>query len=345
MDEGFPKTQMSLLQEAPAFQDVWKPYRPYASDNYTDGIYKQCRSDAIKRRHIQGNTTAQINLITLDIDSPTGVMDVLEANERLRPQWVSENAANGHVHATWALSGPVTVSAAGRAKPRAYLEATSEGLRRRFNGDAAYTSFLFKNPESPAWTHYHSRTQPLHTLGGLSSALEYEGYMPAPEWKRQARKDKTVPGISRNCDLFNELASIARRNARHYASCPDGEDRFTSFVYDTAHELNASMPFTAPLGAVEVNGIARSVSRWIITKSRIWRGEHEAKWLEKQKALSVRGNAVKSAQSSERVTLARYAYIQSGRTLTNKQIAESVGMSVRWVQNNREAIKGTPTHC
>lgn len=336
---------MSLLQQAPTFQDVWKPYRPYAADNYNDGIYKQSRENALKRRHVQGNTPAQINLITLDIDSPTGVMDILEDNERLRPQWVSENPENGHVHATWALSAPVTVSAAGREKPRAYMEATSEGLRRRFNGDAAYTSFLFKNPESPAWTHYHSHTQPLHTLGGLSSALEYEGYMPQPEWKQQARKDKTVPGISRNCDLFNELASIARSNARHYASCPDGADKFASFVYDTAHELNASMPFAAPLGTVEVNAIARSVSKWIITQSRIWQGVHEPEWIEKQKALSARGNAVKSAQSAERITLARYVYMQSGRTLTNKQIAESVGMTVRWVQMNRAAIKGASTHC
>ena len=335
---------MSLTRELIQFQDIWKPRHPFAADSYTEGVYKQSRSEAIKRRHIQGNTPAQINLITLDIDSPNGVMDVLENNEHLQPHWVSEGA-NGHVHATWALLAPVTVSAAGREKPRLYLEATSEGLRRRFNGDAAYTSFLFKNPESPAWTHYHSRTQPLRTLGGISSALEYEGYMPLPEWKRQARKDKHVPGISRNCDLFEELASIARSNARHYASCPDGADKFSSFVYNTAHELNASMPFAAPLGAVEVNGIARSVSRWIITKSRIWQGVHEPKWIEKQKALSARGNAVKSAQSSERIMLARYAYMQSGGMFTNKQIAEAVGMSVEWVRKNRAAIKGTSTHC
>ena len=169
--------------------------------------------------------------------------------------------------------------------------------------------------------------------------------MPEPEWKRQVRKDKTVPGISRNCDLFEELASIARSNARHYASCPDGADKFTSFIYGTARELNASMPFAAPLGAVEVDGIARSVSRWIITKSRIWKGVHEPEWLEKQKALSARGNAVKSAQSAERITLARYAYMQSGMTLTDRQIAESVGMSVAWVRKNKAAIKVTSTHC
>ena len=72
---------------------------------------------------------------------------------------------------------------------------------------------------------------------------------------------------------------------------------------------------------------------------------HEPEWLEKQKALSARGNAVKSAQSSERIILARYVYMQSGGMFTNKQIAESVGMSVRWVQMNRAAIKGESTHC
>src|SRR5699024_12141344 len=106
------------------------------------------------------------NLMTLDIASPTGVMDVLESNEHLQPHWAREGA-NGNVPATWALLAPVTVSAAGREKPRLYLEATSEGLRRRFNGDAAYTSFLFKNPEAPAWTHYHSRTMLRSTLARL----------------------------------------------------------------------------------------------------------------------------------------------------------------------------------
>ena len=100
------------------------------------------------------------------------------------------------------------------------------------------------------------------------------------------------------------------------------------------------MPFAAPLGTVEVNGIARSVSRWVITKSRIWKGVHEPEWIEKQKALSARGNAVKSAQHSERITLARYVYMQSGGMLTNKQIAEAIGLSPSWVNNNRKAIKG-----
>src|SRR5699024_3802657 len=125
----------------------------------------------------------------------------------------------------------------------------------------------------------------------------------------------------------------------------DGAAKFSSFVYNTAHELNASMPFAAPLGTVEVNAIARSVSRWIITKSPIWQGVHEPKWIEKQKALSARGNAIKSAQRSERITLARYAYMQSGMTLTDRQIAEFVGMSVAWVRKNKAAIKGTATHC
>ena len=100
------------------------------------------------------------------------------------------------------------------------------------------------------------------------------------------------------------------------------------------------MPFAAPLGSVEVDGIARSVSRWIITKSRIWQGVHEPEWIEKQKALSARGNAVKSAQSSERINLARYAYMQSGGMFTNKQIADGLGMSIKWVEKHRAAIKG-----
>lgn len=336
---------MSLSLQAPTFQDVWKPYHPYAADNYTDGIYRQSREKALTRWHVQGNTPAQVNLITLDIDSPTGVMDVLEDNERLLPQWLSENPRNGHVHATWALAAPVTISPSGREKPRLYLESTSEAMRRRFNGDAAYTSFLLKNPESDQWDHYHSLTRPLYTLGEMSSALAYEGFMPEPGWKQQARKDKTLAGISRNCDLFEELATIARRNARHYAERPDGVAAFTAFIYNTAHDLNVSMPFTSPLGMVEVDGIARSVTRWTIEKSRAWKGVHEVRWLDKQRALSRRGNAVKSAQSSERVTLARYAYQSSGCTLTNRQIAEAVGMSVKWVEKNRAAIKTTATHC
>ena len=87
--------------------------------------------------------------------------------------------------------------------------------------------------------------------------------MPAPSWKRTKRRN-TV-GLGRNCSIFETARTWAYREVRHHFGDAEG---FTRAVYTHVHELNAEFP--EPLRASEANAIAKSISTWIITESRLW---------------------------------------------------------------------------
>ncbi|MEF2731376.1 MAG: primase C-terminal domain-containing protein, partial [Faecalibacterium sp.] len=61
---------------------------------------------------------------------------------------------------------------------------------------------------------------------------------------------------------------------RYVRSLPDrstaSNDLLREYVRRTCHELNATL-FTDPLPAREVEDIARSIHKWITTRSRMWR--------------------------------------------------------------------------
>ncbi len=328
----------TTLARGQTFNNVWLPEHPYAADNYTAGIYRMERKKALQHAHISPNSTTQISLLALDIDRADAVLSVLEDNAELLPNFVTENPNNGHAHAIWALRTPVTISCKGRKAPKDYLAAAHEGLRREFNGDPGYSGVLTKNPFHPAWIHRHSYSRPPYTLGELSSALEFRGSMPGHSWQLQAQDNNELSGLGRNCALFDSVRIEAYKAVRSYRGMPDGATRFTAHVEALALTQNQDSGFYSPLADQEVRAIAKSISKWIINESGMWDGDNP-NWLKRQKARSAKGNAVKSAQKSERIAMARMAWMRSGRTLSNRELAESVGMSVSWVQMNREAIK------
>ena len=53
-----------------------------------------------------------------------------------------------------------------------------------------------------------------------------------------------------------------------------------------------------------------------------------------------RSGAKRSQAKDELIKAARDAYRASGGTMTNKQLADGVGMSIKWVEKHRAAIKG-----
>lgn len=66
--------------------------------------------------------------------------------------------------------------------------------------------------------------------------------------------------------LFESARTWAYREIRHHFGNPDG---LAHALTTAAHTMNHEM-FTDPLPARGVDQIARSIHRWIITKSRIW---------------------------------------------------------------------------
>lgn len=287
------------------WEQLWLPLRPLASDDLRAGIYRQSRPSALTRRYIEANPRALSNLLVVDIDHEDALMRALwdRSPGRECPGWlpnaVIENPANGHAHAVWALSEPVTRTEYARRKPLALAAAVVEGLRQATGGDEGYSGLITKNPTHESWDASWW-TDELYTLSYLQARLEALGMMPTPSWKRTKRRN-TV-GLGRNCSIFETARTWAYREVRHHFGDPEG---FVRAVYTRVHELNAEFP--EPLRFSEANAIAKSISTWIITQSRLWAdgpAVYEATFTTIQAARGRKGGA-KGRKSAQEQTTAK----------------------------------------
>lgn len=247
---------------------MWLPLWPLASDDLFNGIYRTSRHNALDMRYIEANPQAMSNLLVVDIDHSDALMRAVWDREGWRPNAVVENPTNGHAHAVWALSEPVTRTEYARRKPLAYAAAVTEGLRRSVDGDKGYSGLMTKNPTHDQW-EASWLTDHLYNLDELTEHLTVADFMPPRSWQRTKRK-KPV-GLGRNCTLFETARTWAYREIRHHWGDPDS---LVDAISLKAHELNGE--FSEPLPIREAEHIARSISRWIITQSRMWADGREA---------------------------------------------------------------------
>ena len=248
------------------WEQLWLPLWPYASDELWRGIYRTSRSEALERRYIQANPDVLSNLLVVDIDHPDAFLRAINARSGWTPNAVVENRANGHAHAVWALSEPVTRTEYARRKPLAYAAAVVEGLRRSVEGDKAYSGLMTKNPTHTDWDASWL-TDRLYSLPELEARLRDAGDMPPPGWARSRRTNPV--GLGRNCAIFETARHWAYRRVR---DCPDrtpaSAEHLRRLIIAEVCDLNAG--YTEPLPASESAAIAASIHRWITTKSRMW---------------------------------------------------------------------------
>lgn len=255
------------LELSVPFERLWLPRRPLCCDDDYSQLRRRSRADALRYKHIEANPAAQVNMLVVDVDSSEGRLMSLWGHRGMLPNFIVENPANGHVHSIWALDEPVCRTDMARLKPLKLLHATTEGLRRSCDGDAGYAGLLMKNPECPAWNGELVR-EDAYQLDELRQALEESGDMPPASWRRTKRA-RTV-GLGRNCAIFDEARTLAYRFVRTLPdrSTPSNE-ALRVYVQRTCHELNAALP--DPLPMREVDDIAKSIHKWITTRSRMWR--------------------------------------------------------------------------
>lgn len=245
------------------WEQMWLPLRPLASDDLRQGIYRMSRASALGVRYIEANPEAISNLLIVDIDHSDAVLRALWGHKDWLPNAVIENPENGHAHAVWALHSPIPRTEYAHRKPLAYAAAVTEGLRRSVDGDKGYSGLMTKNPTHDAWNaSWH--TDHLYSLNELSGHLTEAGHMPPPSWKRTRRRNPA--GLGRNCALFESARTWAYREVRHHWGNPSG---LAAAIEFETHALNRE--FSEPLPESEVRAVASSITRWLLTRSRIWR--------------------------------------------------------------------------
>lgn len=248
------------------FADWWLPTRPYAaSRDLSLGVQQMSREKALTMPHVQTNAPSMVNTITIDVDHDDSVFRALHDRKGWRPSWVAENPVNGHAHVAYVIHEPVTTTEFSRRKPLYFLNDVGEGLRRSLDGDVGYSGFMTKSPVHEDWKTYWGPEE-AYELGELAEFLRESGFMPPFGWHKRIKHEPV--GLGRNCTLFETVRQWAYPEINNHWGDPEG---LANAIEVAALQMNVDLFTDNPLPSPEVMQIARSVSRWIVRKSKMWR--------------------------------------------------------------------------
>jgi hypothetical protein len=225
------------------------PARPLATDDFTQGLHRWPKVEALTKRYVQANPDKVVRWLAYDVDRPGAAHDwqLLEAPA---PSITVENQKNGHAHLLYALGWPVLKVADGEPLSRAlwYTATVQEGLRVKLDADPSYSGVTVKNPLCQHW-NVQTWQEALYDLPWLAEYVNLEAL-------KDRRRRLPDHGLGRNVNLFNDL----RRWAYRYVHLDWHDyDRFLLACRDRAGELNT---FTPTLPLAEIRSTAKSVARW-----------------------------------------------------------------------------------
>ena len=226
--------------------------RPFCTDDFKrDGIYRTNKRRALNSVYIEHNNDSFINSIVFDIDSDTAAIAWQDANIP-KPNFITQNPANGHAHLFYALSSPVCITENARRKPQKLLRGVVEGLTERLGADPCYTGKITKNPLNPRWRTFWNE-QPRFELNYLCEFIDTNKRV-----KKEVRKSIVAEG--RNTALFDSLRFYAYSIIFKYQK-NDDFCGFMSALEEEAENINDS--FEDQLGFKEINHTIRSISSWV----------------------------------------------------------------------------------
>ena len=226
--------------------------RPFCTDDFKrDGIYRTNKRRALNSVYIEHNNDSFINSIVFDIDSDTAAIAWQDADIP-KPNFITQNPANGHAHLFYALSSPVCITENARRKPQKLLKGVIEGLTERLGADPCYTGKITKNPLNPRWRTFWNE-QPRFELNYLCEFIDTNKRV-----KKEVRKSIVAEG--RNTALFDSLRFYAYSIIFKYQK-NDDFCGFMSALQEEAENINDS--FEDQLGFKEINHTIRSISSWV----------------------------------------------------------------------------------
>ena len=226
--------------------------RPFCTDDFKrDGIYRTNKRRALNSVYIEHNNDSFINSIVFDIDSDTAAIAWQDADIP-KPNFITQNPANGHAHLFYALSSPVCITENARRKPQKLLKGVIEGLTERLKADPCYTGKITKNPLNPRWRTFWNE-QPRFELNYLCEFIDTNKRV-----KKEVRKSIVAEG--RNTALFDSLRFYAYSIIFKYQK-NDDFCGFMSALEEEAENINDS--FEDQLGFKEINHTIRSISSWV----------------------------------------------------------------------------------
>ncbi len=284
------------------FEDLWIPQRPYATNDFSNGIHRMAKNKALKHRWVNNNTKSLKNLIVLDIDkdhSEWHIKSLVEDEGIIpEPNFITINPATDHSQVGYFIEGFVHSDKAQR-----WFKNISTGLTVLSAGDPAYGFYTMRNP-----THTHQRTlwgtDKLYSLGELNNYIKE---LSSVEYKNLSEEDCS---FGRNKILFDSLRKWGYHNKRKYSS----SSYWSVAIHERANELNCSLD--EPLPSTEIKSLVKSVDKWI------WNNFNDDTFRKIQKARSAKREVVKNANSRAFYIV---SLVEEDKTIT--EISEILGIS------------------
>jgi hypothetical protein len=227
------------------------PRRPYATDDFSRGLWPMDRMRALERRYVEHNGPLLLRWEGFDIDRPGGAYD-WQFRDCPAPNISVENPDNGHAHLLYGLAWPVRKNDGwdgASMKPLRYAAAIEAALRVKLGADLGYNNHTCKNPLHPAWK-VETWQEHLYDLDWLADFVDLSIYS-------DRRRHLPPVGLGRNCTLFENLRRWAYRAIRQ-SGWPDLE-AWRGIVLAQAVNFNT---FPTPLPYRELVSCAKSIAKW-----------------------------------------------------------------------------------
>jgi hypothetical protein len=225
------------------------PYKPYCSDDLTQGLRIRTKAQALKHSHIQYNPPPLVSWLCFDVDKERAREAWFDANLPT-PSLVVENRANGHAHIYYALRTPICRTENGHLKPLKLAAVVEEGLRVALGADAGFSGLIGKTPHHIAWRTLEPVFEAVYDLGELAEWVDLPSKVP--------RRLGIRTGLGRNVELFDRLRFWSYKWLAEYKSKKTMTE-WGAAVLARAEVLN---DFTSPLPLSEVKATAKSVAKW-----------------------------------------------------------------------------------
>lgn len=244
-----------MLDTRTRFEELWRPTRPFASNNLQNGVRRHSRESASSMRWVEANASQAKNAIVVDVDLEHAASHIKSKvwDDELAPEpnFITTNPASTHAQALYFIEGTI----ASGTKADRYMSSVTAKLTTALGGDSAYGGLIMRNPLQHLLEGIHDAPYKLKTLEeGVSidagSVVRYNA----------------IQGEGRNVDLFNSLRVFAYR---HASKVRYDSKLLTEALEERASELNLSQNMLNEKGLLnssEVKSIVNSIVKFIERK-------------------------------------------------------------------------------
>lgn len=234
------------------FLEHYSPRQPLSTNDFSKGLFKRDRSEALNMKYIETAPKAYKNLLVLDFDIPEAdraLLNLIEEDKVSTPNFCVINPATSHLHAAYILK-----VGANSEKAQKFAKDVFIKMKVKSGSDMGYTGRTFRNPLATTWHQSYVMRETPYTLEELNALVKDT---PKPRRGTENLIKEEVASLGRHNFLFENVRVFAYRNWAKFHST----GMFEILVEEKAWELNAG--FSKPIPRADVQSTIRSILSFI----------------------------------------------------------------------------------